>query len=203
MKPCFEKGLLQRRNGFFGVLLITTLLLTGLASGCKRPLVYQRPISELNNKAEQLIQAGDYPGAVARLESAHDLQPNDAKTSQNLATAYHMAGSYDKAISLFTQLLDNPELEQATLQKFLGISYEAKGDELLAKAESEPDSSQDHPATEEEKKRLKEMGIESYELAIEYYNKAIPQTKQADVLQKQVETLQNSLKKLKEPDSSK
>jgi tetratricopeptide (TPR) repeat protein len=185
------------------VSVVGSLVLGSTFLGCKQELVYQRPVSDLNNKAEQLIQQGDYAGALSRLEAAHDLQPKDAKTTQNLATAHQMNGHYDQAIALLTGLIENPDLKQANVYKLLGITYEAKADALLNEAEKQPDVSSGTAASSEPEALLpeaKQQAAEAYELAIEYYNKAIPGVERADVLKHQIEVLHEQLAKLKKTD---
>jgi len=56
-------------------------------------------IQKLNNKANILMKAGDVDGAISRLESINDLNPNFPETHYNLSIAYRKKGNYNKAIA--------------------------------------------------------------------------------------------------------
>lgn len=80
-------------------------------------------IQTLNNRAMQLMNSGDTDGAIARLESINDLDPNYAQTHYNLGIAYYNKKQYQKALG---QLQDatriNPKLADAYFT--LGVIYE-------------------------------------------------------------------------------
>ncbi|MDD3014543.1 MAG: tetratricopeptide repeat protein [Candidatus Gastranaerophilales bacterium] len=62
-------------------------------------------IQKLNNKANLLMKAGDIDGAISRLESINDLNPNFPQTHYNLGIAYNKKRQYDKAISSLQEAL--------------------------------------------------------------------------------------------------
>src|SRR5437868_5059904 len=95
------------KAGLLTATLSLGLMLT-LNSGCTQDVVHQRSIAELNQKAQTMMQSGDYEGAVSRLEAAHDLEPTEPNTTYNLAIAYQSKGDYPKAIAIFNQLLEHP-----------------------------------------------------------------------------------------------
>ncbi|WP_303673156.1 tetratricopeptide repeat protein [Vampirovibrio chlorellavorus] len=161
-------------------------------TGCQQNVVYQRSMAELNEKAEALMASGDIDGAVSRLEAAHDLQPDEPNTTYNLAIAYQTQGSYDKAIPLLKQLVEKSQLDKAQVQKTLGITYEAKADQLAFKA-SEAES--DPKADKAKIPSMKAEAQQAYELAIESYQQALPGLKNAAEVEKQIEALQARLKK--------
>lgn len=170
------------------------------ASGCSgTDVVHQRSMAELNQKARQLMDAGDINGAIARLESAHDLDPNEPNTTYNLAIAYQNQGSYDKAIELLKQLPDKPGMDKGNIYKTLGITYEAKADDLNAKAKEESEKPKADKAKAEQFKAEADQATQN---AIESYQQAIPSLKNPDEVQKQVEALQNRLKSAQNHPSS-
>lgn len=173
----------------------TLLLLVGMVcslSACQKDVVYQRSMSELNQKAQAMMQAGDYAGAIARLESAHDLQPDEPNTTYNLAVAYQMQGQYDKAISMFTLLLEKPgPLSKPEIQKALGITYEAKADKLSADAKEVQETSK---SSSVKAPQLEQDAAQSYKMAMSYYQQAVQGgVKNAAELQKQVTALDSKL----------
>jgi tetratricopeptide (TPR) repeat protein len=163
-----------------------------LLGGCQQDVVHQRSIAELTQKAQSLMQAGDYNGAVARLEAAYDLQPNETKTMYNLAIAYQMQGSYDKALSLFSQLQDKPGMDKAQLQKNMGITYEAKADALEAEIHEQEE---DPKADKAQLQQKKQAAVETYQLALQAYRQALADNglKNPEEVQKQVESLESKL----------
>lgn len=55
-------------------------------------------VQTLNNKAVELMNSGDVKGAISRLESINDINPNFAQTNYNLGVAYYKNGEYEKSI---------------------------------------------------------------------------------------------------------
>jgi tetratricopeptide (TPR) repeat protein len=176
------------------VAVATGLLLLG---GCQQDVVHQRSIAELTQKAQSLMQAGDYNGAVSRLEAAYDLQPNETKTMYNLAIAYQMQGSYDKALELFSQLQEKPGMDKAQIQKAMGITYEAKADALDAEVHEQEENPKADKAQLQQKKQAAQ---ETYQLALQSYQQALAGNglKNPEEVQKQIESLEAKLK----PDSA-
>lgn len=175
---------MQKTLLFKPIALISAVVLMFLSGCAQQDLVYQKPLAELNAKAQQMLQAGDVDGAVSRLEAAHDLSPEEPNTAFNLAVAYQMQGSHDKAIALFKELLDKPGHDKAELEKNLGITYEAKADALDSKArdkEGQPDP------------LLAQEAMDAYREALQHYEAALPGSKNAAELQKQISLLQAKL----------
>ncbi|MBK8191295.1 MAG: tetratricopeptide repeat protein [Vampirovibrionales bacterium] len=119
--------------------VVTTLSLCAaltILSGCNDSFVYQRSVSELNNKAAVMIAQGDAAGAVARLEAARDLMPKEPSLMYNLALAYQANKQPEKATALLAQFIEefpNDKLAPGAL-KSLGVMEEAQGDAFLGQA---------------------------------------------------------------------
>lgn len=166
-----------------------------LVSACKQEnIVHQKSLAELNTKAQQMLQAGDVNGAVARLEAAHDLAPEEPNTTFNLAIAYQTQGNYDKAIELFQQLLKQPGFPPEEIHRNLGITYEAKADALEVKArelEAEPRAEQPQPA------ELRQQAIGMYQLALSAYRASLSgDGKAAAETQRQIAAIEAKLRQL-------
>jgi len=162
------------------------------SSGCQQDVVYQRSLSELNQKAQAMMNAGDYEGAVSRLEAAHDLQPEEPTTTYNLAIAYQMKGDYDKAIATFQQVMDKPGINKAEVLKGLGISYEAKADKAMTEAKTLEES----PKPDTTKlKQLKQEADTDFRQALEYYKQAESGLANPEEVKAQIKALEDSLKK--------
>lgn len=89
--------LLQKLKIFFSVifmLFITTSCVSNL------------DIQTLNKKANDLMAAGDVDGAIARLESINDLNPNFPQTNYNLGIAYYKKGDKEKALNALNKAVE-------------------------------------------------------------------------------------------------
>jgi len=89
-------------------------------------------IQKLNNKANVLMKAGDIDGAISRLESINDLNPNFPQTHYNLGIAYHKKGDYDKAIASLEQAI-RLKNDFADSYYILGVVCEEKALSLIDK----------------------------------------------------------------------
>lgn len=99
-------------------LLLIVLSITGLTS-CTTSLDVQK----LNQKATNLIKAGDVDGAIARLESINDIDPNYAETHYNLGIAYYQKKDYEKSIKSLSEAVKlNPNISDAYYT--MGVIYE-------------------------------------------------------------------------------
>jgi tetratricopeptide (TPR) repeat protein len=172
-------------SAFVAAGLLVTLTLLG---GCQQDVVHQRSMAELNQKAQTMMQSGDVDGAIARLEAAHDLDPNEPNTTHNLAVAYQTKGDYDKAIALFTQLMGKPGMDKAELYKALGVTYEAKADQLAGQAKEALDNPK---ADKVQTQQLDQQAEATYAQALSAYQQAIASgLKNPAEVQKQIEALQ-------------
>ena len=85
-------------------LALSVALVLGL-SGCTNALQQLNPmgkaVAQLNAQAQEAINAGDYPTAVARLESAKALMPNSGEITFNLASAYAAAERWELAATTY------------------------------------------------------------------------------------------------------
>jgi tetratricopeptide (TPR) repeat protein len=160
------------------VVVWTALLLTG----CQLPenlgdtstMIHNRSVSDLNVKAKALMEQGDAPGAIARLESAYDLVPAP-ETLYNLAVAYQQVGNFDKAVAAFQKLLDakssQPLLSPFNLHRSLGIVLEAKADKLA----TDLDTVMGDPKTQLKGEALptqQALILDTYDQAIAHYQSA-------------------------------
>ena len=127
---------MRMASGYLERVTLALCALALLSTGCNRNFVYQRSVSELNNKATAMIAQGDIAGAIARLESARDLMPQEPSLLYNLALAYEANQQPDKAIALLGEFLEQhpgDPLAPAAM-KSLGVLWESQGDALLGKA---------------------------------------------------------------------
>lgn len=178
-----------------GILLCLLIALS--FGGCQQDVVHQRSIAELNQKAQSMMQAGDYDGAISRLEAAHDLEPDEPNTTYNLAVAYQTKGEYEKAIGIFSQLLQKPgpegsPMSAAQIHRDLGITYEAQADKLEADAKA----LMEKPKADATKaQQLTQQSNSALQSAMEHYKQALPGVKDPDALNAQIQAIETKLKK--------
>ncbi len=93
------------------ILLIVTLLFVCVAtSGC----VNNFAVQELNAKAKEYTQNGEYEEAIARLKSAADLAPNSFETYYNLGSVYSKTQNWADAIENYVKVITiNPDFADA------------------------------------------------------------------------------------------
>jgi tetratricopeptide (TPR) repeat protein len=99
-------------------LIISLFLLIFLVSACSN-----FDIEKLNNKANALMNSGDTDGAIARLESINDLNPNYPQTHYNLGIAYHKKKNFDKAITSLNEAI-RLKKDFADAYYTIGVVYE-------------------------------------------------------------------------------
>ncbi|MBY0402713.1 MAG: tetratricopeptide repeat protein [Cyanobacteria bacterium] len=168
--------------------------------GCSQNSINNKAISELNEKAQELLQKGDAEGAVGRLESARDLNPEEPTTLYNLAIAYNQKGDFDKSINAFETLLKNKKfptgIEANGLGQSLGVVCEAKADQLITKAEEA-----DEKKSPETSKKLREDAIFYFEKAVHAYDAVInapdAKSKVVEQLKTQTDMIQKKIQELK------
>lgn len=193
-------------------LLLVLLVSLFLLGGCKESFVYQRSIAELNQKAQGMIAAGDYKGAIARLESALDLYPDEPTTMHNLAIAYQVDAQHEKALALFEKLLETEGMDKPTLYKSIGITHEAMGDQVMVRVDEltsglppARDPARPLPealAKEKNPQRLTAEAIGHYHLAMENYQAALDNgLKEPQEVKNQLAALQDRVQKLQQSET--
>ena len=78
-------------------LLASILFISVISTAC----INNFAIQELNNKAKEFMDKGDYISAIERLKSSVDLDASVFETQYNLAVAYTKAEDYQNAINTY------------------------------------------------------------------------------------------------------
>jgi len=79
------------------LLIASVLFIAVISTACINNIAVQ----ELNNKAAEFMQKGDYDSAINRLEASIDLDSSMYETYYNLGIASTNAKKYEKAIEAF------------------------------------------------------------------------------------------------------
>lgn len=92
------------------LLIATVLLISVISTAC----INNFAVQELNVKAKEFMDKGDYVSAVERLKSSTDLAPTSFETWYNLAVAYTKLDDYINAITAYNKVIElNPEFADA------------------------------------------------------------------------------------------
>lgn len=87
-------------------LLATILFISVISTAC----INNFAVQELNNKAQDFMEKGDYVSAIERLKSSVDLDGSIFETQYNLAVAYTKAEDYANAIKTYNDAIKlNPD----------------------------------------------------------------------------------------------
>lgn len=87
-------------------LLASILFISVVSTAC----INNFAVQELNNKAKEFMDKGDYISAIERLKSSVDLDDTVFETQYNLAVAYTKAEDYVNAVKTYNTVIDiNPD----------------------------------------------------------------------------------------------
>lgn len=91
-------------------LLVSILFISVISTAC----INNFAVQELNNKAKDFMDKGDYVSAIERLKSSVDLDGSVFETQYNLAVAYTKAEDYSNAIKTYAAAIKlNPDFADA------------------------------------------------------------------------------------------
>lgn len=91
-------------------LLASVLFISVISTAC----INNFAVQELNNKAKDFMDKGDYVSAIERLKSSVDLDGSVFETQYNLAVAYTKAEDYANAVKTYNDAIKlNPDFADA------------------------------------------------------------------------------------------
>ena len=130
------------------LLIASILCVAVISTACINNIAVQ----ELNNKAAEYMQKGDYEAAMSRLQASLDLDSTMYQTYYNLGVAAINANKYDKAIeALENGTKINPDY--ADFYYSLGVAQIGLADDIYEAAEIKETASADTEKDEVEIKR--------------------------------------------------
>ncbi len=161
------------------LMIASILLIAVVSTACINNIAVQ----ELNNKANEFMQKGDYESAMNRLQASLDLDSTMYQTHYNLGVAAINAKKYDVAVKA---LEDGIKIKPDYMDFYysLGVAQISLADEIM---EGRDDDS------EEEIKEYNKKESEEKEISAEDKAKAIElKTAAIENLQKYIESNPNS-----------
>lgn len=115
------------------LILFCLLLFIGVfCSAC----VNSFAVYELNEKAMELMDAGDSEGAIARWESIIDLDPNVYEARYNLANAYIGANKCETALE-HALVAEKVSKKEPLANYILAVAYDCAANQLLETKDEE------------------------------------------------------------------
>jgi tetratricopeptide repeat protein len=144
-------------------LLASILFISVISTAC----INNFAVQELNNKAKDFMDKGDYVSAIERLKSSIDLDGTVFETQYNLAVAYTKAEDYSNAIKTYNDAIKlNPNFpdayyslavcEENLAKDIIAGEVKVNDDDSVTKAEDsdEEDISDKKELSENDKKML-------------------------------------------------
>ena len=155
------------------LLIASVLFIAVISTACINNIAVQ----ELNNKAAEFMQKGDYESAMNRLEASIDLDSSMYETYYNLGIAATNAKKYEKAIEAFQNGL-KVRADYANFYYSLAVAQAELAEELL---EAEK-------VSEEDKAKATELKASAIENAKKYLE-LNPQAEDKDDVEEFLEDL--------------
>ena len=120
------------------LLIASVLVVAVISTACINNIAVQ----ELNNKAAEYMQKGDYESAMSRLQASLDLDSTMYQTYYNLGVAAINANKYDKAVeALEDGIKIKPDF--ADFYYSLGVAQIGLADDIIEKATVEEEAEAD------------------------------------------------------------
>lgn len=128
-------------------LLASILFISVISTAC----INNFAVQELNNKAKEFMDKGDYVSAIERLKSSVDLDEGIFETQYNLAVAYTKAEDYQKAIKTYGDAIAlNPDFADVYYSR--AVCEENLAKDIISGAVLVKDDGSCEKNNEEEKK---------------------------------------------------
>ena len=159
------------------LLIASVLFIAVVSTACINNIAVQ----ELNNKAAEYMQKGDYESAMNRLQASIDLDASMYETHYNLGIAALNAKKYDKAIEAFENGI-KIKPDYTNFYYSLGAAQSSYADELSEEVSAEAADSESE-AIEDETSKTEDNDIKAIELkqsAISNFTKYLEMNPDAD-----------------------
>lgn len=171
------------------LMIVSILVVAVISTACINNIAVQ----ELNNKAAEFMQKGDYESAMNRLQASLDLDSTIFQTHYNLGVAAINAKKYEVAIEALQNGIklkpDYPDFYYS-----LGVAQIGLADEIIDEADVDEEASADTEKGEvkvktevkaedvEKAKELRKSAIEN----LNKYVEMVPDSKDAENIQEMI-----------------
>lgn len=142
------------------LLIASVLFIAVISTACINNIAVQ----ELNNKANEYMQKGDYESAMNRLQASIDLDATMYETYYNLGIAATNAKKYDTAIEAFENGI-KLKPGHADFYYSLGVAQASYADELVETTvyDEEKDETTEKKVSEEDRSKAEALKIAALE----------------------------------------
>lgn len=161
------------------LMIASVLLVAVISTAC----INNMAVQELNNKAAEYMQKGEYEEAMNRLQSSLDLDATMYETYYNLGVAAISAEKYEKAIDALENGIkikpDYPEFYYS-----LGVAQSQFADEILEDDNEEDDYKEKIDATKKEENKTKANDLKQSAIVnLKKYLEMVPDAKDKDTIE--------------------
>lgn len=154
------------------LMIVSVLIVAVISTAC----INNMAVQELNNKAAEYMQKGDYESAMNRLQASLDLDSTMYETYYNLGVAAINAQKYDKAIEALEGGI-KVKSDFADFYYSLGIAQNSLADEILDKDSDEVSDAERNAEINKDDDAQKEISAEDKAKAEELKKQALDNLK--------------------------
>lgn len=154
------------------LMIVSVLIVAVISTAC----INNMAVQELNNKAAEYMQKGDYESAMNRLQASLDLDATMYETYYNLGVAAINAQKYDKAIEALEGGI-KVKSDFADFYYSLGIAQNSLADEILDKDSDEVSDAERNAEINKDDDAQKEISAEDKAKAEELKKQALDNLK--------------------------
>lgn len=130
-------------------LLASILFISVISTAC----INNFAVQELNNKAKEFMDKGDYISAIERLKSSVDLDGSVFETQYNLAVAYTKAEDYANAVKTYDDAIKlNPDFADSYYSRAVceeNLAKDIVSGEVIVNADGSIEKAQENSDDEE------------------------------------------------------
>lgn len=130
-------------------LLASILFISVISTAC----INNFAVQELNNKAKEFMDKGDYISAIERLKSSVDLDGSVFETQYNLAVAYTKAEDYANAVKTYDDAIKlNPDFADSYYSRAVceeNLAKDIVSGEVIVNADGSIEKTQENSDDEE------------------------------------------------------
>ncbi|OGI01114.1 MAG: hypothetical protein A2104_01280 [Candidatus Melainabacteria bacterium GWF2_32_7] len=190
--------------------ILFLLVLTPFLVSCTK-VISNPDIQTLNQKAAELMNSGDVKGAIARLESINDLNPDFPQNHYNLGVAYYKNEEYEKSIDSLKQAISlDKNIPDAYYT--IGLAYQDMAKKEISKLDKLDNEKQlnnkeiEVSANPEEKKLTKEeigaLIVDNLKNSKDYYiqyTSLISNSDEKAEIEEEIKNIEQDIKEFENP----